>query len=751
MASNKLPWSGSYWPTGYDPMPMAEDDGPLDKFDQYIKWLKNEDPGSKEWEKKYHRGQMPPKKTDLGCGWCGHCHGWSAAAILETEPTEPSTIMILGKTFSVGDLKGLLTEVHCWDHSRLLAGSRDTVTWSKDDVLQAHKVHQVLVDYVQNGVPVVMDLNKTSHVWNYPVYKCQMTSQPDQNDPSKTHVTCKLWYAGDFADDVDYVGTQELSQTYKYWIRGDFKNPSDGDWEDSSQNDHPGFIWRPEYVDTNAQGANPVVKYYAYIEALIWLKPALLIAIPELAEEVIIRRIIPDYPPPSLINPLLYRGLVARDAFSGYAVPMMASSWERSDDGLSYMFHMRERATFHDGAPVTARDVAFTYKAMMEPDLDSPYRGELMEVLASVDVVDELTVAIRLRQPLTDFPALHGWHWILPRHVVEEIGWEQFTAHPVGSGPFAFSVYEPGHHLTLAAYPDYCLGRPSLDRIVILEVPDVDRRLELLLEGRADIALFEHTLELERRGQEMSDSRTFLIPADTRRRLEIQSVRVRGRIPNLFDGAWNATHWSIDPAAPGPAPMAPAGSLRHRLTREGKEKRMNSGETGRRFPEWHEGTWWQIQVRQTAIAAMAPEPGWTLPLHMVFEIIGEEMVEDRACYRIRVTYPDRPRSAEYQYAEIWVSRDERMPVRGRLQIGDRSVPMHDDFVMELLKTISGAVDAEGQPRAMLDPRWPEEKVELKAFETRTPAGGSRLSSLAAPFPLRIDEPDYIVELQDWGG
>jgi len=168
-----------------------------------------------------------------------------------------------------------------------------------------------------------------------------------------------------------------------------------------------------------------------------------------------------------------------------------------------------------------------------------------------------------------------------------------------------------------------------------------------------------------------------------------------------------------------------------------------------RFPEWRPGAWWQIRVRQRAMAARVPDPGWTLPWHMLFEVMAEEAVEDIPCYHIRVTYPDRPSRAEHKSADVWVSKDTRVPVRGSLHIADRTIPMRHDFLMQVLKTAPMEVDTAGIPRTLPDPRWPQERVQLEAFETRTPDGGTRLSSMAAPFPLRIDEPDYIVELQDW--
>jgi hypothetical protein len=102
---SKMPWSGWWWPTGRFPPPMAAAGGPLDKFDRYIASLGLPPSGAGSWEATNH--------YKPGCPWCGHCHGWAAAAILEPEPTRPVRVGMID--FTISDLKGLLTEVHCTD------------------------------------------------------------------------------------------------------------------------------------------------------------------------------------------------------------------------------------------------------------------------------------------------------------------------------------------------------------------------------------------------------------------------------------------------------------------------------------------------------------------------------------------------------------------------------------------------------------------------------------------------------------
>jgi hypothetical protein len=65
---------------------------------------------------------------------------------------------------------------------------------------------------------------------------------------------------------------------------------------------------------------------------------------------------------------------------------------------------------------------------------------------------------------------------------------------------------------------------------------------------------------------------------------------------------------------------------------------MHSHDSEQRFPEWRLGTWWQIELRQRAMTEKTPNPGWTLPSRMTFEVIAKETVDDASCYRIRVNY-----------------------------------------------------------------------------------------------------------------
>lgn len=706
--------------------------GPLDKFDRYVQKSSNKKPGCRQWELSYHSS---------GAFGTGHCNGYAASSIMTCEPI--SSVTTHGITFTVGDLKGLLAAVYWWCPSKL------QVVRKPD---QAHHFHMILLQYIHDlGQAIVMDTDpapRPAIPWNHPAYKFEMNYDQDPQDPSKIIVNCKVWVV-DYSANSNYIGTIDSVKNYKYWIKGNFNLPSGGGWISS---DRPDFIWIPEYPNPYAKFSdpkhpeypNPILRYFhTHVEPLSKCPRVLVMAGSNRPKTILDR-----YPH---INPLILEGLVILSPAGGTTEPRIAASWDVLDDGLTHIFSIREGVTFHNGTPLTAEDVAFSYQLRLSGEIDLPESEELRELVEDVQVEDSYTVIFRLRHSMENFAAVHGGYWILPKHVLEEVGLEAFAVHPIGSGPFAFESERVDHYQTLASFPEYYMDAPKLDRITFLEVPDVDRRLELLEEGIADIALFDYSLELERRARELEFVYTHALPAHEPSKLEVQTVRVQGRIPDEFDAGRNAANWDLDlnVETQGPTPRGPAGLLRRRQTR--RVPTTYNVAPDAHFPEWREGMWWQIQVQQRTQAAKVPMSIWTAPFRLFFEILGEEIVEDKPCYYIRVTYPDRPRSADYQFADIWISKEERILIKTTLHVGDRATSTNYDFLTEILENLPLGIDPQGIARTLLDPRWQGDRLELRALETHTDSGGSCLNSLDAPFPLRVDEPDLIIELQDWGG
>ncbi|MDI6898026.1 hypothetical protein [Methanocella conradii] len=237
--ATKTPWSGWWWPyydnPSYEPH-LYDTNGPMQKYDSYVINGGGSNPGSQAWEYCNHR------TTDPSTNWFGHCHAWSAASILENEPTASKTKN--GIYFEVKDQKGLLTECHFDDPTgENFWGNR--FPYGDINDVYPQDFHKVLLQWVgSNSQPVVMDTNRDVQVWNYPACKYSMKYDPDLNDPSKTHVTCTVTFVSDGVD-ANYVGAQTFDKTYTYYLIGGISNPTGGMWEGDSINDHPDFIWRP--------------------------------------------------------------------------------------------------------------------------------------------------------------------------------------------------------------------------------------------------------------------------------------------------------------------------------------------------------------------------------------------------------------------------------------------------------------------------------------------------------------------------
>ena len=168
--------------------------------------------------------------------------------------------------------------------------------------------------------------------------------------------------------------------------------------------------------------------------------------------------------------------------------PSLAESWSQSKDGLTYEFVVRKNARFHDGSPVTAEDVKFSFER---------YRGTAAGVLkakvARVEIVDPQRVRFVLKQPWADFITFYatpatGANWIVPKKYVEKVGDEGFKKAPIGAGPFKFVRFNPGVELVLEAFEQYWRKTPSLKTLVFRVIPDESTRLAALKRGEVDVA-----------------------------------------------------------------------------------------------------------------------------------------------------------------------------------------------------------------------------------------------------------------------
>ena len=197
--------------------------------------------------------------------------------------------------------------------------------------------------------------------------------------------------------------------------------------------------------------------------------------------------------------------------------PRGAVSWESADGGLAVLFHLDERAAFHDGTPVKAEHWADTIALMTHPDCPTLGRSAF-SVLAGTDdsgtalagealgaeAVGEYTLKLTFKTPTAPEDFLldrNREYYVLPTHLLEGVDPAEFMElelwqAPVGSGPCEFVEELPGSQLTLRANPDYQLGAPGFDLLVI-SVVDKSNLLPSLIAGDLDYYAFGGSVTAE--------------------------------------------------------------------------------------------------------------------------------------------------------------------------------------------------------------------------------------------------------------
>ena len=188
----------------------------------------------------------------------------------------------------------------------------------------------------------------------------------------------------------------------------------------------------------------------------------------------------------------IFNRLVVLDVFGDAAIaPDLAERWEVLDDGTTYRFHLRRDVRWHDGAPLTAQDVRYTYATAIERGHQA---AAWLTDVRDIEVRDVHTVDIRLREANAGFLAKLGIFvatHILPSHLYAGTDWATNPVNraPVGTGPYRFVEWRRGELVRLAANADHHRGRPAIDEIEFRVVPSVDDALDGVIRGDIDYAM----------------------------------------------------------------------------------------------------------------------------------------------------------------------------------------------------------------------------------------------------------------------
>ena len=167
--------------------------------------------------------------------------------------------------------------------------------------------------------------------------------------------------------------------------------------------------------------------------------------------------------------------------------PSLAESWTETPDGRMYEFKLRRGLQFHNGDPLTAEDVKFSFER---------YKGaasaELQSRVRQVEVVDPLTVRFHLKEAWPDFMTFYGTTataagLVVPKKYITQVGDEGFRKHPIGAGPYKFVSHKPGVEVVLEAFPGHWRHVPYIKRWIMKSVPEGTTRVAMLKNGEADI------------------------------------------------------------------------------------------------------------------------------------------------------------------------------------------------------------------------------------------------------------------------
>lgn len=191
-----------------------------------------------------------------------------------------------------------------------------------------------------------------------------------------------------------------------------------------------------------------------------------------------------------LFAPLAWLGPKLNTTDENSFEPALARRWTRPNP-KTLIFELDPRAKWHDGVPVTSRDVVWSLNRARDSSISATY-ALLLRDIESVTADGPGKVVVKFKQAYAEQMYDAVYHvQPLPAHLLDTVppsrfDQSPFISHPVGNGPYRWDRLVPGQRLELTAVPDFFLGRPKLERVVFLFVRSAEAQLNLLLDGTAD-------------------------------------------------------------------------------------------------------------------------------------------------------------------------------------------------------------------------------------------------------------------------
>lgn len=199
------------------------------------------------------------------------------------------------------------------------------------------------------------------------------------------------------------------------------------------------------------------------------------------------------------VSLLMYQGLFYEGA-TGEAIPLLAESYDISDDGLVYTVKLRDGVKFHTGQDMTAEDVAYSYNYIRDAENGSPGAGDFA-IIESVEAIDPSTVRFTLSSPNASLPMTLGNKYgaVVPAgYFDDENARNRMNAESVGTGPFRLVEFNPNSNLVVEKFEDYWEdGAPYLDEINFSFLPNSASMLVALKNDRIDLVKLERPQDVQ--------------------------------------------------------------------------------------------------------------------------------------------------------------------------------------------------------------------------------------------------------------
>lgn len=204
------------------------------------------------------------------------------------------------------------------------------------------------------------------------------------------------------------------------------------------------------------------------------------------------------------MNEFIYDTLVQPELGNPEPVPALAVSWSSNDAATEWTFKLREGVTFHDGSTFDAQDVVYSLDRIKDPALESPVTS-MLEYIESVTAVDPLTVQIKLSAANADFLTALQDDRI---SIIGEGSGDTIATTGIGTGPFKITSYDPEGTTVLAAFEEHWDGRPKVDGVTFVAIPDTAARVQALQAGQIDM----ETVSIEHTGLFADTSKFQILP-----------------------------------------------------------------------------------------------------------------------------------------------------------------------------------------------------------------------------------------------